>query len=53
LRALFAKEGSRSQVLLTLHVFKKKTQQTPPEKIDLAEARLSDWRARGRKRPAR
>lgn len=49
LRALFAKEGQRGQVLLALHVFKKKTQQTPPEKITLAERRLADWRARKRK----
>lgn len=50
LRALFAKEGRVGQVLLALHVFEKKTQQTPPQKIDLAEKRLADWRGRARRR---
>ena len=46
-RILFAPEGRRSQVLLALEGFSKKTQRTPPEKIRLAERRLADWRRRG------
>lgn len=46
-RILFAREGRRSQVLLALEGFSKKTQRTPPEKIWLAERRLADWRRRG------
>jgi phage-related protein len=46
-RILFAPEGRRSQVLLALEGFSKKTQKTPSEKIRLAERRLADWRRRG------
>ena len=46
-RVLFAPEGQRSQILLALEGFSKKTQKTPPEKIQLAERRLADWRRRG------
>ena len=46
-RILFAPEGRRSQVLLALEGFSKKTQKTPPEKIQLAERRLADWRRGG------
>jgi phage-related protein len=49
-RILFAPEGRRSQVLLALEAFSKKTQKTPPEKIRLAERRLADWRRRGEAR---
>jgi phage-related protein len=49
-RILFAREGDRSQVLLALAAFKKKTQRTPPAEIALALRRLSDWRSRGRMR---
>jgi phage-related protein len=48
-RILFAQEGSRSQVLLALAAFGKETQKTPPSTITLAERRLTDWRARGRR----
>jgi phage-related protein len=47
-RILFAPEGRRSQVLLALDGFSKKTQKTPPEKIQLADRRLADWRRRGK-----
>lgn len=47
-RILFAPEARRSQVLLALDGFSKKTQKTPPEKIQLAERRLADWRRRGK-----
>lgn len=47
-RILFAREGIRGQVLLSLVAFSKKTQKTPPQKIDLALRRLRDWRRRGR-----
>ena len=46
-RILFAPEGRRSQVLLALEAFSKKTQRTPPHALRLAEGRLADWRARG------
>lgn len=46
-RILFAPEGRRTQVLLALEGFTKKTQKAPPEKIRLAERRLADWRRRG------
>jgi phage-related protein len=49
-RVLFATEGARSQVLLGLSAFSKKTQKTPPGEIALAERRLRDWRARARPR---
>lgn len=45
-RILFATEGRRSQVLLSLGAFSKKTQKTPAPKIALAEQRLADWRSR-------
>ena len=43
-RVLFAEEGPR--VLLSLEAFPKKTQRTPPARIELAERRLADWRSR-------
>jgi phage-related protein len=46
-RVLFVTEGRRGQVLLSLEGFSKKSQKTPPEKIQLAERRLADWRHRG------
>jgi phage-related protein len=49
-RVLFATEGARSQVLLGLSAFSKKTQRTPPAEIALAERRLRDWRSRRRRR---
>ncbi len=48
-RVLFATEGARSQVLLGLSGFSKKTQKTPPAEVTLAERRLRDWRSRARK----
>jgi phage-related protein len=47
-RILFAPEGRRSQVLLALEGFSKKTQKTPLDEIRLAERRLADWRRRGK-----
>ena len=47
-RVLFAREGGRGQVLLSLVAFKKKTQKTPPVQIELAARRLRDWRFRAR-----
>ena len=49
LRLLFAQEGRASQVLLSLTAFVKKTQRTPARELELAEERLSDWRARSRR----
>lgn len=49
-RTLFAAEGARSQVLLGLSAFSKKTQKTPSREMDLADRRLQDWRSRGRHR---
>lgn len=47
-RVLFAVEGAKSQVLLGLSAFSKKTQKTPAEELRLAERRLANWRRRGR-----
>ena len=47
-RLLFAPEGRRQQVLLSLSMFTKKTQRTPRRELELAERRLWDWRARAR-----
>ena len=49
-RVLFAAEGARSQVLLGLSAFSKKTQKTPPREIALADRRLRDWRSRSASR---
>lgn len=46
-RILFAPQGKRDQVLLTLVSFKKKTQKTPLQTIRLAQRRLRDWEQRG------
>lgn len=46
-RLLFATEGRYSQVLLSLSVFEKRTQKTPPREIVLALTRLREWRDRG------
>jgi phage-related protein len=51
-RLLFSAEGRLGQILLSLSAFTKKTQKTPPRELDLAEKRLSDWRARGKARHA-
>jgi len=48
LRVLFASEGRRGQVLLSLSGFVKKTQRTPASELTTAERRLKDWRARAR-----
>ena len=47
-RIPFACEGRFQHVLLALDGFQKKTQQTPPAHIKLAEQRLADWRRRGK-----
>jgi phage-related protein len=47
-RILFAREGKRGQILLSLVAFNKKTQKTPPQQIELAARRLRDWRSRAR-----
>jgi phage-related protein len=49
-RLLFSAEGRYSQVLLSLSIFEKRTQKTPPDEIKLAKSRLSDWRQRGAER---
>jgi len=46
-RILFAPQGKRKQVFLSLEALKKKTQKTPPEAIRLAKRRLRDWEQRG------
>lgn len=46
-RVLFATQGARSQILLALEAFEKKTQKTHPAKITLAKRRLRDWKRRG------
>ncbi len=47
-RLLFACEGRYSQILLSLSVYEKRTQQAPAREIALAEKRLADWRSRGK-----
>jgi len=47
-RILFSHEAKF--ILLALSAFAKKSQKTPRSEIELAERRLKDWRARG-KRP--
>lgn len=46
---LFANEGKSGQILMSQEGFSEKTRKTPPERIRLAERRLSDWRRRGRR----
>lgn len=46
-RVLFASVANRGRILLSLEVFSKKTQKTPPAKIKLAKKRLADWEGRG------
>lgn len=46
-RILFAPQGKRNHVFLSLEAIKKKTQKTPREAIRLAKRRLHDWRQRG------
>jgi phage-related protein len=48
-RVLFATEGKRGQVLLSLSAFEKRTQKAPAREVELAETRLRDWRERGKK----
>ena len=48
-RLMFAGEGSGGHVLLAVSAFEKKSRRTPVEEIDLAEARLADWRRRRRR----
>lgn len=47
-RVLFAPQGKHKQVFLSLEAFKKKTQRTPPQSIQLAKRRLLDWKRRGK-----
>lgn len=49
IRILFAQLGRYSHVLLSLNAFEKKTNKTPGREIELAETRLANWKARGRK----
>ncbi|MGI8700211.1 MAG: type II toxin-antitoxin system RelE/ParE family toxin [Nocardioidaceae bacterium] len=49
-RVLFATEGAKSQVLLAVSAYSKKTPKTPPSEIATAERRLADWRSRRRAR---
>lgn len=49
IRVLFAEEGKRRKILLSLSVFKKKTRKTPPDEIKRAEERLRNWRSRAKK----
>lgn len=46
-RILFAPQGAKGRVLLSLEAFKKKTRRTPKDKIALAKRRLRDWERRG------
>lgn len=44
-RVIFSEEGKRSQVLLALEAFSKKTQKTPRRTIKQAKQRLKTWRS--------
>jgi phage-related protein len=44
-RVLFAPQGRRKQILLSLEAFKKKTQRTPPRSIALAKRRSAIGRS--------
>ena len=46
-RVLFAQEGKKGRILLSVEVFVKKTDPTDENKIRNALRRLADWRARG------
>lgn len=46
-RVLFAQEGKKGRILLSVEIFEKKTEQTDERKIRNALRRLADWRARG------
>jgi phage-related protein len=46
-RVLFASQGKRGQILLSLQAIKKKTQKTPVQSIRLAKRRLRDWQEQG------
>lgn len=46
-RILFSMEGHHGRILIALEGFSKKTRQTPPRILALAERRLADWRKRG------
>ncbi len=48
-RILLSPEGRGGHVLLAVSAFEKKTRRTPPAEIRVAEARLADWRRRGRR----
>jgi phage-related protein len=48
-RILFSQETKF--ILLSLSVFSKKSQTTPPRELALADARLRDWRERGGRPP--
>jgi phage-related protein len=50
-RVLFAQEGRRRKILLSLSVFRKKTRRTPLDEIEKAERRLADWRRRATPQP--
>jgi phage-related protein len=49
-RVLFASQGKRSPILLSLEAFKMKTQKTPIQSIRLAKRRLREWERRGEER---
>ena len=49
-RLLFAEEGRSHQILLALEVVNKKWQKAKARHIQLAEARLAEWRQRGREK---
>lgn len=44
-RLLFAKDGRVGQILVGLVFFEKRTRKTPPREIEIAEARLRDWKS--------
>lgn len=47
LRLLFSPEGKRGTILLAVHIYDKNTDRMPKQIVELALARLADWRRRG------
>jgi phage-related protein len=47
LRLIFAPEGKRGTILLAIHIYDKNTDKMPRQIVELALARLADWKQRG------
>jgi len=52
-RILFAQEGKKGRIFLSLEAFSKKAKKTPDRLLRLAERRLADWQSRATGRAQR